>query len=272
MLPLPADLQSAVEAARHRLAGFDRIEYVPEAPSTNDLALVRAVDGAPAGTVIIADSQTAGRGRLGRTWYSPPEAGLYLSVVLRSPSWERSLALVTMAAGIAVAQGLRAATGLVPELKWPNDVVVGRPWRKLAGILSESVSSASEVEAVVVGIGINIRAGAFPPALADRATALEIELGRTVDRWACAVEVLAALAQAASRLSRGDRDWVSADWRTFGGAGLRGSSVRWMEGAEARRGTAIDIDESGGLIIDVAGARERVISGEVFWERHDRSW
>ncbi|HXT70883.1 MAG TPA: biotin--[acetyl-CoA-carboxylase] ligase [Vicinamibacterales bacterium] len=264
---LPAELQSAIEMAHGRLGGFDRIEYFPEVASTNDLALARAARGAPHGTVVVADAQNAGRGRLGRVWHSPPEAGLYLSAVLRAESWEGTLSLVTLAAGVAVVKGLGAATGLVPELKWPNDVVVGRPWRKLAGILSETVSAASQVDAVVVGIGINVRAGAYPPELGHRATAIEVELGRAVDRWGCAVEVLAALSEAASRLSKGDRAWVAADWRSCGAAGLRGSPVRWQDGNQTRFGTAVDIDESGALIIDVAGGRERVISGEVFWER-----
>jgi BirA family biotin operon repressor/biotin-[acetyl-CoA-carboxylase] ligase len=268
---LPADLDAAVDAARERLRGFDRIEHFAEVQSTNDIALARAAAGAPHGTVIIADAQLAGRGRLGRIWHSPPDAGLYLSAVLRALSWSQTLSLVTMAAGIAVVRGLRAATGLEAELKWPNDVVVGRPWRKLAGILSETVSASAQVDAVVVGIGINLRAGAFPPELADRATALEIELGRAADRGLCAVEVLVALADAASRLSSGDRAWVAADWRKYGRAGLRGAPVQWHDGHRTHRGHAADIDESGALIIDTGrGTRERVISGEVTWERLSR--
>ena len=264
---LPAELQAAVDASRSRLDGFDRIEYFPEVTSTNDLAMARAAHGAPHGTVVVADAQTAGRGRLGRVWHSPPEAGLYISAVLRAESWDSALSLVTLAAGIGVVRGLREATGLVGELKWPNDVVVGRPWRKVAGILSETVSSSSGVDAVVIGVGINIRADAYPPDLAHRATAVEVELGRGIDRWACAVAVLAALSNAGSRLANGDRDWVAPEWRRYGAAGLRGAPVRWQDGDTARQGSAVDIDDAGALIIDVAGTRERVISGEVFWER-----
>ena len=268
---LPGDLRDAVEAARDRLRGFDRIEYFAEVQSTNDLALARAAAGAPGGTVVIADAQLAGRGRLGRVWHSPPDTSLYLSAVLRAESWEGTLSLVTMAAGVAVVKGLRAATGLVAELKWPNDVVVGRPWRKIAGILSESVSGSSQIDAVVVGIGINLRAGAFPPELGDRASAVEIELGRPVDRAACLVEVLAALADASARLAAGDRGWVTADWRTYGSAGLRNSPVNWRDGQEVRRGLATGIDESGALVVDTgSGTQERIIAGEVKWERLGR--
>jgi BirA family biotin operon repressor/biotin-[acetyl-CoA-carboxylase] ligase len=268
---LPADFREALDAARERLRGFDRVQHFAEVQSTNDLAMASAAAGAPAGTVIIADAQLAGRGRLGRVWHSPPDAGLYLSAVLRAESWAGTLSLVTMATGVAVVKGLRAATGLEAELKWPNDVVIGRPWRKIAGILSESVSASAQVDAVVVGIGINLRAGAFPPELGDRASAVEVELGRPVDRAACLVEVLVALADASSRLAAGDAAWVTADWRQYGGAGLRGSPVTWYDGRETRRGLATGIDESGALIIDTApGIQERIIAGEVKWERLSR--
>ena len=268
MSSVPADLAAAIAASSGRLAGFDRLEYFAEVDSTNDLALDRAARGAPHGTVILAEAQRAGRGRLGRPWHSPPEAGLYLSAVLRAESWAETLSLVTMAAGVAVVRALRTATGLAADLKWPNDVVVGRPWRKLAGILSETASTSSRVDAVIVGIGINLRAGSFPLELADRATALEVELGRPVDRALCTVEVLAALAESAARLSAGDASWVAREWREYGRAGLGGASVRWHDGQRMRRGTAADIDETGALIIDTgAGILERVISGEVTWER-----
>jgi len=268
---LPVDVRDAIDAARDRLRGFDRIEHFAEVPSTNDLALSRAAGGAPSGTVIVADAQHAGRGRLGRVWHSPPEAGLYVSVILRADSWEGTFSLVTMAAGVAVVKGLRAATGLDAELKWPNDVVVGRPWRKIAGILSETVSASAQVDAVVVGIGINLRAGAFPPELADRASAVEVELGRPVDRAVCLVEVLVALADASARLAAGDRDWVTADWRRYGAAGLRNSPVSWHDGQQVRRGVAIGIDDSGALIVETrSGAPERIFAGEVKWERLGR--
>ena len=269
--PLPADLAAAVVAAAPRLHGFDRIQYFPEIDSTNDAALGLAASGAPHGTVVLADMQRAGRGRLGRIWHSPADAGIYMSAILRSGTWAGALSLVTLAAGVACVRGLRAATGLATELKWPNDVVVGRPWRKLAGILSESASAASRVEAVVVGIGINLRASAFAPELRDRATAVEIELGRPVDRAACVVEVLAELAQASSRLSAADRKWVVTEWRESGRAGLGGSPVRWHDGHRDQRGTAIDIDDTGALLVETATGRvERVISGEVSWERLSR--
>ena len=261
-----AELDRALDQAAGRLGPFARVEFHPETGSTNDIALARAEAGAPHGTVVLADAQTAGRGRRGRAWHSPPEAGVYLSAVLRAEAWSGALSVVTLAAGVAVARAIRAASGLDVELKWPNDVVVGRPWRKLAGILSETASAASRVDAVVVGIGVNVRAGAFPPDLADRATAIEIELGRPVDRVAFVIELLAALASGAADLHQGGPAIVES-WRTFGRAGLGGAAVHWNDGGARRRGLAKDLAEDGALIVETGGRIERLVAGEVFWDR-----
>jgi biotin-(acetyl-CoA carboxylase) ligase len=174
----PDELGRALEGAAARLGPFTQVEFLAETGSTNDIALQRAQAGAPHGTVVLADMQTAGRGRRGRDWHSPPEAGVYLSAVLRAEAWDGALSLLTLAAGVAVAQAIRSNTGLAVELKWPNDIVIGRPWRKLAGILCETASATPKIGAVVVGIGVNVRGGAFPQEIADRATALDVELGR----------------------------------------------------------------------------------------------
>lgn len=264
----PAELDRALDAAAARLGPFARVEFLPETGSTNDIALQRAHAGAPHGTVVLADMQTAGRGRRGRAWHSPPEAGVYLSAVLRAEAWAETLSLLTLAAGVAVAQAVRAATGLAVELKWPNDVVIGRPWRKLAGILSETASATPRVDAVVVGIGVNVRGSSFPPEIAHRATALEIELGRPVDRVAFIIELLAALAGVTDELRRGRGDQIVEAWRAMGAAGLGGAPVRWNDGGTARRGLARDLGGDGALLVDAGGGHvERLVAGEVIWDR-----
>ena len=267
---LPADLAAAIAAAEARLGPFGRIEYFSEVGSTNDIALARASAGAPHGTVILAGAQRAGRGRHGRGWFSPPDAGIYLSTIVRRDSWDGALSVVTLAAGVAVAHGLRTATGLRLELKWPNDVVIGRPWRKLAGILSESASVGSRVDAVVIGIGVNVRRSAFPPELIDRATAIELETDRAVDVSACVVEILAALSEAVRMLSRKDAAGIAAAWRRYGRAGLGGSAVRWNDQQGARTGVARDIDDTGALVVESNGRLERLVAGEVLWDRVHR--
>ena len=268
--PLPAELARALAAARPRLGPFSRVEYFAEVGSTNDLALARATAGAPHGLVILTDCQHTGRGRQGRDWFSPPGAGVYLSALVRPDTWGGALSLVTLAAGVAVARGLTAATGLALELKWPNDVVIGRPWRKLAGILCETASVGSRVEAVVIGMGVNVRRGAFPPALADRATALELETDRQVDAPACAIEVLAALADVVDRIGASDGVAIVEAWRRFGRAGLGGATVRWNDQHGARSGTARDVDENGALVVESDGRLERLVAGEVSWDRINR--
>src|SRR5690349_6653341 len=180
---LPHDLAEALAASVADRGVFGaRVFYAAVVGSTNDLAAQAADRGEPEGTTFVAGAQTAGRGRLGRTWFSPPDAGLYISTIVR----RRAVApWITLAGGVAVASGIRAATGLPVQIKWPNDIVaVGpagfRARRKLAGILAEAASGPDGVHHIVMGMGINLRPSSFPPELADRASSIETELGRDV--------------------------------------------------------------------------------------------
>lgn len=266
--PLPADLADALDAARERLGPFRQLQYFVDVTSTNDLALALAAKGAPGGTSVLADAQRAGRGRRGRDWFSPPGAGLYLSVIVRPEREAPDLSLVTLGAGVALARSVRAATGLACELKWPNDLVTGRPWRKLAGVLCEASAVAGEsLDAVVVGIGVNLLPAAYPPAIASRATSLELELSRPVDRPRLVVELLAGLSDVTRRLWDGDRAWILDEWRRFGRAGLGGAPIRWNDRGTDRQGAARDLDADGALLVDADGRRERLVAGEVTWER-----
>jgi len=267
---LPPDLIHALVSAEPRLAGFARLRYFADVESTNDIALKLCVAGAPEGTSVLADVQHAGRGRRGHTWFSPAGAGLYLSVIVRPGVSARALSLLTLAAGVAAADAITTTSGLPVELKWPNDLVSGRPWRKLGGLLCESSGPGASVDAVVVGIGVNLRQVAYPPEIADRATSIETELGRPVDRAALVVEVLARLRETVDRLREGDARWVSDEWRRWGRAGLGGATVRWIDQHTERRGFAQDIDEDGALLVESNGRLERLVAGEVTWERLSR--
>lgn len=210
--------------------------------------------------MVIADTQTAGRGRHGRSWCSPPGAGLYVSLVMRP--LRRAVPLLTVGAGVAVAEGIRAATGLAPTLKWPNDVYVGP--RKLAGILAEAGAAPGGAKHVVVGFGINLLPAAYPREIAERATSLEVELGRSVDRGTVLAECLAALSARYDDLQRGRPTTVLDAWRAFARPML-GRPVEWDGREGTRRGVAEDVDESGALVIRTESGPERVISGEVRW-------
>ena len=266
----PNELAAALADAGPRLAGFADLRYYTDVPSTNDIAMRLAASGAAEGTSVVADSQRAGRGRRGRSWFSPPGAGLYLSTIVRPRGHAGALPLVTLAAGVAVARAIDSATRLPVELKWPNDIVAGRPWRKLGGVLCESVGIGATVEAVVVGIGLNLQPAAYPGDIAERATSLETELGRPIDRTPLIVEVLSSLAHVTGRLWAGDLAWVCDEWRRFGRAGLGGGLVRWTDQGQDRRGIARDIDDTGALVVEAGGNRHRLVAGEVLWERLGR--
>src|SRR5207244_1299248 len=164
---LPHELAAALDRARERvndLGGLgSTILYFPTIGSTNDVALALAAQGDRDGAIVIADEQTAGRGRRGRTWFSPPGSGVYVSVVL-APGRARSdparaTTLLTVTVGVALVEAIEAMTALRVDIKWPNDLVVAR--RKLAGILAESTGSAAAPAAtLVIGYGINVNATA----------------------------------------------------------------------------------------------------------------
>jgi len=250
-----------VAAAGTRLGRLGRrFEYFPTIGSTNDAASERCANGDHEGVVFIADAQTSGRGRRGRTWFSPPGAGLYVSTVLaprRSGDAERAMLLTTLAAGVALVEGVRQATGLAPSLKWPNDLYVGR--RKLAGILAEGAG-----DAVVLGYGINVLSAAYPPELADRVTALESELGRAVDRGAVLAETLCALARRYDDLLESRFDAILDAWRALAPS-AQGTRVSWTTAAGPQRGVTAGIDDHGALLVRVGDRIERVVAGELNW-------
>jgi BirA family biotin operon repressor/biotin-[acetyl-CoA-carboxylase] ligase len=273
---VPPELVEALERARPRLGRLaSTLLYFESIGSTNDEAAARSASDVPVpspqrppsseGLVVVADAQTAGRGRRGHTWFSPPGSGLYVSVVL-APSRarvepERATTLLTLAAGVGLAEGIAAATGLRVDLKWPNDLQVTR--RKLAGILAEA-SGAGDAASVVVGYGINVAATAFPPELRDRATSLESELGRAVDRHHVLVETLASLARRYQDLLDGRFDAILDAWRRLAPA-ASGARVEWTTNAATSTGVTAGIDERGALLVRVDDRVERIISGEVVW-------
>jgi len=236
--------------------------WYTETSSTNDRAAAMADRGAREGTVVAANAQSAGRGRHGRSWESPPGAGLYVSVVLRPA--DRTVPLLTIAAGVAVAEGVQAATGLATDVKWPNDVYAHG--RKVAGVLAEASSSNANrsIQHVVVGAGINIMPAAYPPEIVNRATSLEVELGRAVDRGLLLVEYLCALASRYEDLQNGRGDAVIGAWRARA-ASMLGRRVQWDAPGATGDGVALDIDETGALIVRTATGPIRVTAGEVRW-------
>jgi BirA family biotin operon repressor/biotin-[acetyl-CoA-carboxylase] ligase len=275
-------MAAALGAASARLLPLGtRIVYLPETGSTNDVAADLAAQGAPEGTVVFADAQTKGRGRSGHTWFSPPTAGLYVSVLLRPadvvygapeapPAWA---GLLTLAAGVALAGGIEAATGLRLDIKWPNDIVAAdrhaprsadRRWRKVAGILAEGHTVQGVLRHVVIGYGINILRASYPPDIADRASSLETELGRAVDRPAVLVETLVALGREYAALRSGGSASLVRRWRDRSPSAV-GAEVSWADGPRELAGVSAGIDDQGSLLVAREGAVIALRAGEVTW-------
>jgi BirA family biotin operon repressor/biotin-[acetyl-CoA-carboxylase] ligase len=265
--PVPEEFVRALAATADRRGTFGNPFYFfSETGSTNDIAASLAEHGSPQGTTVLAWCQSAGRGRFGRAWFSPPGAGLYVSIVCRD---ERAAPFLTLAGGVAVAEGVRNATGLPVHIKWPNDIVVedrrAAARRKLAGILAEATSTPEGLQYVILGFGINLGPAAYPPELSDRATSIEVELGRTVDGPAVLAETLAVFAARFRELERGDSQRVLNRWRELAPSS-RGVTVEWDTFRGPVSGIAAGIDDDGALLVRVGDRLERIISGEVRWK------
>jgi BirA family biotin operon repressor/biotin-[acetyl-CoA-carboxylase] ligase len=230
-------------------ARFGDVRRLAETDSTNRDALDLARQGAPDGVVVVADHQRAGRGRLGRVWSAPPGASLLVSVLLRPDLRPDDRHLAVVAAAVAMADAVAATTGVVAELKWPNDLLVGD--RKLAGILAEAAG-----DAIVVGIGVNLEWPVIPAELEGIATACNLEGGRPTTRDDLLDAFLARYADRLGDLA-GTRRAYEDRLATIGRA------VRVERPGAALVGTATGIDASGRLLVEVDGQLHAVAAGDV---------
>ena len=221
--------------------------------SSQRVAFELAEGGASDGTVVVADTQTAGRGRRGRVWRDAAGEGVLLSIVLRPRVSAADLPKLSFAAAVAVAEAIELTTGLHPRLKWPNDVLVNG--RKLAGILLESRVVAEPI--VIVGIGINLRQRTFPRALAGTATSIDLEGGRAVDREALLEALLDAFDRWRSRLESEGFAPLRERWLAL--ADTIGREVTVGEHA----GVAVDLAGDGALVLRQGNALQHVFAGEV---------
>jgi len=259
-------------AAAAERAGLPPVVVLPEVESTNDEALALAAAGAPEYTSVLADVQHAGRGRRGRSWSSPPGAGMYLSVIVREAGLGASVPLVTLAAGVAVAEAVAGVSGLTVALKWPNDVVVGRPWRKLAGILCEASGLGTDQGVMVVGIGVNVQRAVYPADVANRATSLGAECDRPVSLADLVVASLTRVRENVEQLRQGRTTTVLDRWRHLGREALDNQPVQWHDTRGLCRGIACGLSETGALLVrtvDPATGHphvEPLIAGDVRWE------
>jgi BirA family biotin operon repressor/biotin-[acetyl-CoA-carboxylase] ligase len=230
--------------------------------STNDLARELVHRGARAGALVVAEEQTAGRGRGNRRWHSPPGLGLYLSLVLRPRSRLRSAALFQAAAAVGVAHGIMKLTGRPLTLRWPNDVLMNG--RKLAGTLVEAIEVDPPDAALVAGIGINVNQAAesFPPEIATEATSLFVETGVRRNRLDVLSAVLASLEEWYDRMERGESDAIANAWRPL--CCLLGRKVRLRRGDREITGVVKDLCPLAGIRLETPdGAEVRVAAEHV---------
>lgn len=226
---------------------FGDVRHFAEIDSTNRYLLDEARAGAPEGVVAVADFQTAGRGRLGRAWVAPPGSSLLVSALLRPAVDPALVHLVTMVGGLATADAVFLGAGFSPSLKWPNDLVVGD--RKLAGMLSEADLRGGDVQAVVVGIGLNVEWHELPEEIEATATACNLVAGRAVDRADLLVRLLERLDARYGHLGEpGGPEATVGEYRQR--CSTLGRRVRVERPDGASEGLARDVDDLGRLVVE----------------------
>jgi len=240
------DLKSVREALPGRL-----IHYLPTTASTMEEAARLARNGSPSGTTVVADEQTAGRGRHGRVWHSEPESGLYVSVVLLPAMRVESLPVLALALGLATAQAIKRTAGLACDLRWPNDVLIDE--RKVAGILVELADGAA-----IAGIGINVNHPSFPEGLRDEAASLRLASGRVQSREALLLALLKSVDSFSKMFFEGGPQPVI---QMFSRASsyVRGKRVCVEQGDGIVVGVTAGLDSSGFLTVDKDDGSQAVI-------------
>ncbi|MDA8079124.1 MAG: biotin--[acetyl-CoA-carboxylase] ligase [Nitrospiraceae bacterium] len=263
---LVASPDLAVEQIITQIQGnlWKTVLYYPSVDSTNDLAASMR-DILP-GTVIIADSQTRGRGRLGRSWISPPGRNIYLSMIIRPELLPRDAPLLTVLTAVSCAHALRCLSGLPLSIKWPNDLTA--QGKKIGGILTETRSDPDHIQQAVIGVGVNVNMSMddIPDDLRETATSLVLETGRYFQRTALIVGMLSEFERQYKILLGEGKESLLADLRAL--SSTIGRDVVVTAGNERLAGHAEEIDDDGVLILRLAsGERRRVSAGDLHMTR-----
>jgi BirA family transcriptional regulator, biotin operon repressor / biotin---[acetyl-CoA-carboxylase] ligase len=265
-LPNPLEVDSydlsAIDAALAGTPFGGKVRYFSSLHSTNVLAMQEAGEGAPEGTVYLADEQTAGRGRGAHNWHSARGAGLYVSVLLRPHVAPADILWLSLAAGLATREAVRQVTSLEADIRWPNDLLFGR--KKFCGILTELNAEVTRVRHAVVGIGINVHQESFPSELAPLASSLRSETGRSWARQDLLIALLQSLYQEAQALSAETTAAAANILSRLEGASswIRGRRVHVDEGG-GYSGITCGLDTRGFLQVRTAQGLRTVHSGGV---------
>lgn len=239
-----------------------RVHYFPELASTQEYAAELAAGGAPQGTVVVAETQSAGRGRMGRQWHSPPGVNLYATIILRPTMALGEVPRLSLVAGVAAVEALATvAPGLV-ALKWPNDVWLRG--RKAGGIIAEAITDHRQrLACVLLGIGLNVNlpANLIPPELRGRATSVRIATGRACDRIALAQTLFSRLDSRYTETHAFGFERIKPLWESF--SALNGKRVTVVDGRMRQSGVVLGIDGDGALLLDIGTATRRIVAGDV---------
>jgi BirA family biotin operon repressor/biotin-[acetyl-CoA-carboxylase] ligase len=240
------------------------IQVFQQTSSTNDVVEKLARDGVAEGVVIFAETQTKGRGRLGRKWLSPEGQGLWFSVLLRPQMPPGSVTQITIAAATAVARAIRQETGLAPQIKWPNDILI--QGQKVVGILTELSAEIDRVRYVIVGIGVDVNVHDFPSELSAVATSLALAAGKTFIRAEIAAAILKELDSDYGRITRGEFGALAEEWEQQ--CITLGARVKIHIGDRTVTGRAESLDADGALLLRTEhGHLERIVGGDVVLEK-----
>lgn len=237
------------------------VHFYTETDTTNNRARELALEGAPEGTLVVAERQTAGRGRRGKVWESPVGVGIWMSLILRPEILPAEASVLTLMSGLATAEGIEAVTGLHAGIKWPNDILVNG--KKTVGILTEMDCEMTQVHFVIPGIGINVNTEEFPPELRHVATSLFLESGKTHSRCALVQKIMERMeAYYDSFLESGNFFSMLAAYESR--CVTLGREVHVL-GRESFWAEALSITPEGELLVRRKdnGAEEVVLSGEV---------
>lgn len=248
-----------------KVVGRD-IRVFKETTSTNDVIDKLARDGVKEGVVVFAEAQKQGRGRLGRKWVSPAKKGLWFSVLLRPGLRPENATQLTVASATALRRALELQTGLQPEIKWPNDILVNG--RKLAGILTELNAELDQIKYVILGIGVdvNVNPADLPAGIRHTATSLKTELGRDVSRPELAVAILRELDVDYGRVVGGNFPELADEWAAH--CSTLGHEILLRAGERQIRGRAESLGDDGALLLRTEhGHLERVVAGDVTLEK-----
>jgi BirA family transcriptional regulator, biotin operon repressor / biotin---[acetyl-CoA-carboxylase] ligase len=227
-----------------------------EVDSTQTIAATLAAEGAPEGTLVLAEHQRAGRGRRGRSWHDRPGDNLLFSLVLRPQLAAADGPRLALVAAVALAEAVERHTGLRPGIKWPNDVILSE--KKCAGVLAEATTDGAAVRRVILGIGVNVNQCEFPDDLARHATSLALELGTPIDRRALLGDVLPALERWYTLHAARGFAPVRDEWCR------RSVTIGRAVAVDAVRGIAAGLDVDGALLVrEATGTVRRVVAAEV---------